>query len=286
MLMVGSFFALLPMPVLALQAPASGSELAEMSGVSAKAYAVMDISTGQMLIQKNADIAIAPASLTKIVTALVVLDTKPKLTKTVVMSKQDQIVGACGQGGSCIRSAQGVKFTVDGLFRAALIPSANNAASALARSTGLSAEAFAAKMNEKAKALGATNTNFKEPTGMDETNVITASDFVKIVAAAYKNDYIRKIVQQTSYTLKSANNSKYNQTIKNTDKLLSNKDVKILVAKTGHLEDYNFASVLKYHNQAELAVVVLGESRLSLAFSETALLAKLAEDAKALVAIR
>lgn len=269
---------------LALQMPASGSELAEMSGVTAKAYAVMDISTGQMLIQKNADVPRTAASLTKLVSAMVVLDTKPKLTKAVAMTKQDQVVGGCSQGGGCVKSAVGVKYTIDGLFHASLMPSANNAAAALARSTGLSSEQFALKMNEKAKSLGAINTQFNEPTGMDPTNVTTAADYAKIIAAAYKNDYLRKIAQKTSYALKSSSNSKYNQTLKNTDKLLANLDVKILIAKTGFLQEsqYNFGSVLKYHNRDELAVVVLGEEKQSLAFSETALLAKLAEDARAL----
>jgi D-alanyl-D-alanine carboxypeptidase len=278
------FLILLPSTAFALQMPQSGNDLADMAGISAASYVVMDAKTGQILIDKNASLSWAPASLTKLVTALVVLDTKPKLTKVVVMTKQDQIAGACGSGGACIKSAAGVKFTVDGLFHAALIPSANNAAAALARSTGLSPEQFALKMNEKAKALGATDTHFNEPTGMDATNIITASNFAKIVNAAFSNAYLRKVAGLNSYTLRSSNNSKYTQIIKNTNKLLANKEVQILGAKTGYLNEslYNFASVLKYNNGAELVVVVLGETHLYSAFAETTQLAKLAEQVRSL----
>lgn len=275
-------FVIAPGSALALQMPQTGSELAVMSGINAQAYVVMDAKTGEVLIDKNADTPWVPASLTKLVTALVVLDTKPKLSKIVAMTKQDQVVGGCSAGGACIRSAAGVKFTVDGLFHAMLMPSANNAAAALARSTGLSAADFAAKMNAKAKALGATSTRFNEPTGMDPANTITASDYSKIITSAFSNKYLQGIASSTSYALKASNNSKYNQTIKNTNKLLGNGEVQILGAKTGYLEEsqYNFASLLKYNGGTELAVVVLGEQRLASAFAETAQLAGLAELAR------
>lgn len=281
-------FILLPVRALALQMPSSGSELAEMNGISAKAYAVMDINTGRMLIQKNADAQRTAASLTKLVTAMVVLDARPKLSKVVTMDKKDQAAGSCSAGGVCIRSAHGVKFTLDNLFHAAMLPSANNAASALARSSGLTTEQFAEKMNQKARSLGAVHTTFVEPTGMDPNNHTTAADYVKIITAAYKNNYLRKIAQKSTYALRSANNARYSQTIKNTDKLLANEDVKILVAKTGYLTEsqYNFGSVLRYHNRDELAVVVLGVEKQSKSFEETTLLAKMAEDAKFLTAFR
>ena len=151
---------------LALQMPTDGDALASMSGISAQAYVVRDVATGDVLISKNADEAWTPASLTKLITAIVVLDTKPKLTKTVAITSYDQTLGACTTGGDCIKAVPGIKFTVDALFHAALMPSANNAASALARSTGLTPDQFVARMNAKAKSLGATSSHFYEPTGM------------------------------------------------------------------------------------------------------------------------
>jgi len=235
-------------------------------------------------MSKNADALWPPASLTKLVTALVVLDTGTKLTKTFAMSDADQVAGGCSQGGACIKTKAGVKFTVDNLFHAALIPSANNAASALARSTGLSMEDFVARMNQKASSLGAVKTHFNEPTGMDPANQITAGDYAKIVKAAFQNSYLRNVAGLQSYYLRSSNNSKYNQTIKNTDKLLADADVKVLGAKTGFLDEskYNFASLVKYKNGQELAIVVLGEQHLYSAFAETKQLASLAEEARGL----
>ncbi|MDB4939941.1 MAG: hypothetical protein JWO40_366 [Candidatus Doudnabacteria bacterium] len=282
-----TFVVILPLlpasaPAMALQMPQNGNELASMSNINAKAYIVTDLETGKTLIDSNADMLWTPASLTKLVTALVVLDTKPKLTKVVAMTKADQIAGGCSVGGECIKTIVGTKFTVDGLFHAALMPSANNAANALARSTGLSSSQFVAKMNAKVKSLGATNSHFTEPTGMDPANKITASDYAKIVSAAFSNTYLKNIAQLKTYALRSTNSSKYTQTIKNTDGLLTSNDVKIVGAKTGYLNEslYNFASVLKYNNGSQLAIVVLGENHLYSAFSDTTILASLAEQSR------
>jgi len=273
-----------PPSVLALSMPQTGTELANMSGISAQAYVVVNAETGETLAAKNEKVARVPASLTKLMTALVVLDTKPKLSKTVSITTADQTAGACGSGGVCIKAKSGVKFTVDGLFHATLILSANNAANALSRSTGLSPEKFASKMNEKARQLGALNTNFIEPTGMDPSNTTTAQDYAKIVVAAFDNAYLKKITALQKYTLRSSNNTKYNQVIKNTNKLLGDSDIKILVAKTGYLDEslYNFAVMASYHNGPRLAIVVLGEEHLYSAFAETKLLASLAESAQML----
>ncbi len=128
-LLAATLFTLLPHPASALQMPSNGSQLASMVGISAPSYVVTNVATGQVLMSQNANQTWAPASLTKLVTALVVLDTKPNLSKQVAMTSYDQTLGACSDGGECIRTVPGVKFTVDGLFHAALLPSANNAAS-------------------------------------------------------------------------------------------------------------------------------------------------------------
>ncbi len=268
---------ILPRTVSALFMPTSGSELADMLGITAPAFVVADANSGEILISKNANSPRIPASLTKLVTMLVVLDTKPKLAKTVTMAQSDQTAGYCKAGGVCIKSKAGVKFTVDGLFHAALMLSANNAASALARSTGLSKSQFVALMNKKAKSLGATNTNFTEPTGMDTSNITTAADYAKITAAAFSFPYLSGIANETDYTLNSTNNSKYTQYIKNGDKLLGDAEVQVLGGKTGYLNEskYNFASLLKSPFNQQLAIVVLGEEHMYTAFDETKQLARL-----------
>jgi D-alanyl-D-alanine carboxypeptidase len=271
----------------ALFMPTSGNDLAEIAGVRAKAYIVTDAQSGAVLISKNADMPLIPASLTKVVAALVVLDTKPKMTKAVTMTQADQVAGMCKQRGVCIKSKAGVKFTVDGLFHATLILSANNAANALARSTGLSAEEFAKRMNAKAKSLGATSSHFYEPTGLDPANVITATDYSKIITAAFSNKYLSQMAGMSQYALRSTNNSGYNQTIKNTNQLLKNPDVRVLGAKTGFLDEsrYNFSALIHYKSGSKLAIVVLGEDHLYTAYAETARLASLAEESRFLASL-
>ena len=122
---------------------------------------------------------------------------------------------------------------------------------------------------------------------MDVTNTITAQDYTKILAAAFSNPYLLSIDSVSQYALHSTNNSAYNQTIKNTDKLASDSDVQVLGAKTGYLDEsgYNFSALLKYRNGQQLAVVVLGEDHLYTAYGETKTLAVLADEFKAFAAL-
>lgn len=265
----------------ALSMPTNGNDFIALTQtqLNAKAYIVEDMGTGQVIADNNSSMPWVPASLTKLVTAMVVMDTKPKLTKSVKITALDESRGACSSGGDCINAKPGVAFTIDGLFHAALLPSANNAASALAASTGMSAAQFTAKMNAKAKSLGATGSVFNEPTGMDPNNIITASDYAKIISAAYSNSYLRQVAETQTYLLKSTNNKKYNQTLKNTDKLLSSPGVQMIAAKTGYLDEsqYNFASLVKLSNGDNVAIVVLCEPHLYMAFSDTTSLSSIAE---------
>lgn len=278
------FILLAPQAVFALQMPTSANQLADMFGINAESYVVMDAATGQILMNKNSDEQRIPASLTKLVTALVVLDTKPNLYRSVTMTAADQVAGWCTSGGVCVKSRSGVKFTVDGLFNATIILSANNAANALARSTGLSPAQFAARMNKKAQQIGATHSHFNEPTGLDSGNVITAEDYAHIVTAAFSNPYLSKIAGKQSYFLKSTNYASYNQTIQNHDKLLGSDNLQLLGAKTGYLDQskYNFAALVQNKSQQRLAIVVLGENHLYTAYDETETLAMLADQAQAL----
>ena len=249
--------------------------------VTAKAYVLIDADTKLVVAAENPDLTWTAASLTKLITTLVVLDTNPKLSKSVTMAKADQTMSQCSSGGVCIKSASGVKFTLDGLFNAVIIKSANNAASALARSTGLSSSQFAKKMNAKAKALGAVHSRFYEPTGMNPENIITAADYGKIVAAAFDNPYLSTIAQKSDYALVSPNNSKYNQMIKNSNTLLTSSEVDLVGSKTGYLPQsrYNLATVLKYKDKRYI-VVVLGEPHMYLAYADTEFLATLVDGPK------
>ena len=130
---------------------------------------VMDAASGKILFEDKADALRAPASVTKLMTFLLVHDQMIagalKLSTTIQVSKADAAVG-----GSQVWLAEGETFSVEELLYALMIQSANDAAHALARASHGSKEAFVVKMNERAKALGMTQTTFRTPHGLPPTN--------------------------------------------------------------------------------------------------------------------
>jgi D-alanyl-D-alanine endopeptidase (penicillin-binding protein 7) len=273
---------LIPQMGLALDMPTSIGQLAEMEGLSARSYVVVDKASGQVLVSKNSGAPWVPASLTKLVTALVVLDTKPNLKKVMTMTQADQNAGGCSAGGACLATKPGIKYTVNNLFYASLLASANNATHALARSTGLTDQQFVEKMNEKAKNLGATSTTFYEVTGMDPANTTTALDYAKISLTAFSQPLVKKIVTTQTYNFYAYNSKKYYHKLKNTDKLLGDNEVTIIGGKTGYLEEslYNFTAELKNKANDNLIVVLFGSKDSASQFSETKRLAQLGNLAK------
>jgi D-alanyl-D-alanine carboxypeptidase len=267
--------------------PAKASALLAMSdllkasgvinGLTAKSYIVIDKQSGEVLESKSADLVWTPASLTKLVTALVVLDYNPNLTKNIAMKKSDEV------GGARLATKTGVSYKVKDLFYAALVASANNATNALARSTGLSSEQFLEKMNEKAKNLGAKNTIFYEPTGISEKNVTTAEDFSKITAKAFENPTILAATSLKTYSLTSVNNKRYKHNLKNTNKLLGDLDMVSVNGKTGYLNEsqYNFAAEIKDRFGSDFIVVLFGSSNTQTQFAEAKELAFMAGMKKA-----
>lgn len=235
----------------------------------AKAYVVIDRSSGQILLSKNADLKWPPASLTKLVTAMVFMESKTSLNKVVAMKKEDEV------GGQRLVTKTGVGYRTRDLLHAALISSHNNAAHALARSTGLTNDRFVELMNNKIKSLGALNTNFLETTGMEPLNYTTALDFAKIVDAALKDPYISLITKKNTYSFTSVNNKNYRHKITSTNKLLTDSELSLVGGKTGFLEesDYNFASVVKDPLGNEFIVVVLGAKDPKTQFGQTKSLA-------------
>lgn len=226
----------------------------ERHAKEAKAYLVLDRVTGQVMLSKNQELMWPPASLTKLVTALVFLDAKISLEKATVMKKEDEV------GGARIATKAGVAYKNKDLLHAALIGSANNATNALARATGLSRQEFLARMNQKAKDLGALHTSFVDPSGISEASVTTAEDFAKIVNAAFSNKTLSSVAVKSAYSFRSTNNTRYSHTIKNTNKLLTDSSLEMIGGKTGYLEEsmYNFATVSRDRLGNEYIIVVLG----------------------------
>ena len=144
--------------------------------VDAKSAVLMDLATGEVLYAKNAHEALPPASVTKIMTLLLAMEAldegRFKLGDTVQVSEY-----AASMGGSQVFLKAGEELSVEELIKSTVIASANDAAVALAELTAGSVEAFVAKMNERAAALGMTASRFENPTGLDDdvTNHVTSA---------------------------------------------------------------------------------------------------------------
>ena len=158
--------------------------------VQATAYLVVDGATGEPLAARNQARPVPIASITKLMTVLVALDSAdPDDVVTVTGAAADV-------GESTIHLRAGERLTVDDLIEAALIQSANDAATALAEHVGRgSVERFVGLMNEKARALGLRDTEFRNPSGLDAPgHVSSARDVTRLARVAMESPYVRAIV--------------------------------------------------------------------------------------------
>lgn len=192
------------------------------------------------------------ASISKLMTALVLHDLNLDWNAAVIQAKTDEV------GGSRLRVAVGAKYKRIDLLHASLMGSANNSTHALARTSGLTMPQFVARMNAKAKALGMNNTRFVEPTGLSPENVSTAKDIAILVEAANRIPRLEAIGKKTSYTLRSVAAKPKEHTIKTTNKLLLAGE-NVALGKTGFIDEsrYNFTVVGKGPTGLERTVVVL-----------------------------
>lgn len=163
--------------------------------IAAPRAVLMDAETGTVLFKKNADELTFPASTTKVLTALVVLE-HASLDDVVTIDYEP------GVTGSSMYIVPGEAFTVETLLKGLLIRSANDAAEILARHVSGSVEAFVALMNQHAAAIGAVNTHFTNPHGLpDENHVTTAYDLALISREAMKNDFFREVAASPSLVI-------------------------------------------------------------------------------------
>lgn len=179
--------------------PASAETL-DPASLNSQAAVLMDADTGQILFSKNPDEQLQPASTTKILTAMIIAEDL-KMTDIVTIDKDSPFTT-----GARIYVIEGEQFTVEQLLNALLIESANDVAVALAKHHSGTVEQFAKKMNEKAKALGATHTNFTNPNGLpDPKHVTTAHDMAVLGRAFMKNPALMEIVKKVKYDIPPTN---------------------------------------------------------------------------------
>ncbi|MFH0780053.1 MAG: serine hydrolase [Parcubacteria group bacterium] len=225
--------------------------------VGALRYAAIDADSGKLLLQKDMSAPQPLASITKLMTAMVILDQKPDWQKTVELTRNDETVGAYPH----IYRGEQVKF-ID-LWKNALIASDNNSILAMVRILGYSTDQFASLMNAKAQELQMYNSEFKDPTGLSANNVSTALDVSRLVYNAMKKNEIRESVLQSGYKFKILNNKKSRE-IHNTDVLVSSflndksYGYELIGGKTGYLPEagYCLAASIKKDNRNVIIVVL------------------------------
>lgn len=231
--------------------------------ITAKSVVVLNQVTGEVLYEQGSGDVRVPASLVKLATVLVVLDTKPNLNKACAVSEQDRVGGV-----AITKTGETKTYTMNALLHATLIPSANDAATALARCTGLSREDFLARMNAKAREQGALNTRYVDFSGMSSSNTTTAFDVARIANAAFSTEKVRVVTRIQSYRLCALYGGGC-QVLRTTNQLLKDTELTTIAGKTGTLDGaINFAGSFKDSQGHYFIVVVLGGSSKESRFTE------------------
>lgn len=190
-------FALLIMIIFIYITPAYAAEFPSIFG---KAGILIDFESGQILYQKNPHEKLYPASTTKMLTGLIILENH-SLDEIVTIDSESPFVE-----GSKIFIEEGEHISVKDLLYATLIDSSNDCAAALAVFHSGSIQNFAVLMNQRAKELGANNSNFVNPHGLhNDEHYTTAFDLALIAREAYKNDLFREIVSLATYHMSITN---------------------------------------------------------------------------------
>jgi D-alanyl-D-alanine endopeptidase (penicillin-binding protein 7) len=218
--------------------------------VRAEAAVVMDAREGRVLYTKNERERRPIASLTKLMTALVYLESEASLDSSLTLLPGD----FDGAGKSMFRRGEQVRAR--DLFYSALLKSDNVAARGLARASGLPADEFVARMNRKAILLGLDDTHFTEPTGLDAANVSTALDCVALVQAAARNPYLAEAMARKEHSFRTSRGIKVAHS---TNRLLVREDSGFPVGKTGFILEAGYCIASCFHSTSrDIAVVVLG----------------------------
>lgn len=224
-----------PMPpassLLSVARPAFGgtssvSLQTEGERISASGAIVMDLESGQVLFERSADVQRPMASLTKLMTALLIVERHPGLTDMVTISQ-----GAQEVGGSALILPAGERFSVKDLLSAMLIASNNEAAQTLALYDAGKISTFAQRMNDRAKILGMLHTNYQNPIGFDgASQTSTPRDLAWLASYVLRNAEIEKRMSTAQTAILSAEGNSY--PLSHTHQML-HEDSGVIAGKTG-----------------------------------------------------
>jgi D-alanyl-D-alanine endopeptidase (penicillin-binding protein 7) len=214
---------------------------------------VVDQNTAEPLFDKNSQAVVPIASITKLMTAMVVLDSKAPLTEDIQVTDEDRDY----EKFTGSRLAVGSTLSREDMLHIALMASENRAAAALSRYYPGGRPGFIAAMNQKAKSLGMMDTHFENPTGLTSHNVSTARDLVKMVEAAYQYPVIRKFSTDRSYQVFTG---KRNLAYRSTNALIRDSNWDIGLQKTGFINEAGICLVMQTTFDGRPVVMVLLDS--------------------------
>jgi serine-type D-Ala-D-Ala endopeptidase (penicillin-binding protein 7) len=214
---------------------------------------IVDRSDSSVLYSRNSDVAAPIASITKLMTALVVLDAHQPLDEPLEITQAQQDLPKSGFS----RLAVGTVLTRGDLMHLALMSSENRAAHALGRNYPGGMPAMVNAMNAKAAALGMTTARFVDPTGLSSENVASPEDLSKLVIAASQNSIIREYSTDKSFTVRVR---RHLVEFHNTDNLVANPTWNIIVQKTGYIAEAGRCLVMEAVIEGRNVVIVLLDS--------------------------
>jgi len=225
---------------------------------SAKQAILMDVNSGQVLFKKNENEKISPASITKVMTSIIAFDLiksgELKLNEKFLVSNKAWRMAK--QGYSSMFIVPNDRITVLNLLKGIIIASGNDACIALAEGIAGSEAAFASMMNDKAKSIGMTNTNFSNSSGIySEDNYSTVSDIALMSVYLIKEfPELYKMYSERTFTWDRTGGNPITQSNRNT---LLYKNSKVDGIKTGHLNDsgYSLAATMLVNNRRILSVI-------------------------------
>ena len=226
---------------------------------------VTDVDSGGVIYSKNSDTIRYPASLTKLLTALIVLENCDLKDKVVMTYTGTQMVASDSTNAQTV---EGEEFTVEQCLYMLLLKSANDIANQLAEHTGGTLEHFVEMMNERAREIGCKNTHFTNPSGMPDTeHYTTAEDLALIMKECLNNETFRKISATEAVTIPPTNKTTENRTYTNHNALVvTGSDYYYpccIAGKTGYTDAAwrTFAAAAEKDGRTLVCVVLRGPDR-------------------------
>lgn len=222
---------------------------AKLAALRSGAVMIFDPAVRKVLFQKNADVIMPIASVTKLMTALVVIRSGQDMREMLTVADAD--VDRIKYSSSRLRV--GTRLTRANMLHIALMSSENRAASALARHYPGGTTQFVRSMNARARALGMSSTRFVEPTGLSSSNVSTSADLAKLVMAAQGEALIRKYSTDADHTIKQG---RLTTVYRNSNRLIAGGRWHIGMQKTGYISEAGRCMVLHAKVKGRAVVMI------------------------------